>query len=104
MAKVRRYGKQNVFTGTKKESCSYERPIIFQYKQYISAIVPVWWALVIISLLEFYLVLIVSKFFVLNGLFIILPFVSAWKPIFPVIMVLFNLLSSLSWDLTLPFS
>ena len=58
-------------------------------------------ALVTISLLAFYLFLIVATLFLSNGLLIILPCVkSVWAPLFA-LMVLFNLLSSWSWDWTL---
>ena len=54
-------------------------------------------------LLELYLFWIVVTLFLLNGLFMFLSCVSAWTPLFP-LMVLFNLLSFLSWNWTLPLS
>ena len=48
-------------------------------------------------------VLIVARLFSLNGLFIIWLCVRVWAPLFA-LMVLFSLLSSWSWDWTLPLS
>ena len=70
---------------------------------YIGTIVPTWQALVIRSLLEFYLLLIVATLFLLNRIFITLLCVSVWAPLLA-LMVLFDLLSSWSWDWTLPLS
>ena len=52
-------------------------------------------------MLEYYLLLIVVTLFLLNELFNILSCVSVWAPLFA-LMILFNLLSSWSWDWTLP--
>ena len=62
---------------------------------------PIRQGLVIRSLLEYYLLLIVVTLFLLNELFNILSCVSVWAPLFA-LMILFNLLSSWSWDWTLP--
>ena len=59
--------------------------------------VPIQYALVIRSFLEFYLFLIVAKLFLLNSQFFILPCVNVWTPLFA-LMVLLNLLSSWSWN------
>ena len=55
------------------------------------------------TLLEFFLLLIVATLFLLNGLIIISSCLSVWAPLFA-LMVLFNLLSSWSWDWTLSLS
>ena len=62
-----------VFTRTEREAVDNERSTLFGQENYIGSIVPIRRALVIRSLIEFYLFLIVATLLLSNELFIFLP-------------------------------